>query len=169
MTKKGFIVVLFLFVMALPTYAAEIHQAVMAGDMARVRVLLDRNPDVINLAEDGITPVLYAAYQENRKMVDFLLSRGAENTIFVAAIIGDFSKVKRFLDSNPGLVHGKDQNGQTPLHWAANKGHIRIVKLLVSYGAKINIKDNTGWTPLEYAEEMKRKDVAGYLRRNGAR
>ena len=97
-------------------------------------------------------------------MVTFLVSRGAQIDIFVVTIIGDAAKVKAFLDSNPNLVNARDQNGQTPLHWAANKGHIRIVKMLVDGGAKTDVKDNTGWTPLEYAEEMKKKDVVKFLR-----
>lgn len=160
--------VLMFLAATLPGYTAEIHQAVMAGDFAKVKVILDKNPSLVNTSEDGITPVLYAAYQENRKMVNFLVSRGARTDMFVVTIIGDKAKVKSFLDANPNLVNAKDQNGQTPLHWAANKGHIQIVKMLVSLGAKINLKDNTGWTPIEYAEEMQRKDVVKFLKQKGA-
>ena len=34
------------------------------------------------------------------------------------------------------------QNGHTPLHRAANQGHIELVKLLLSSHAKLNIKEN---------------------------
>ncbi len=164
MMKTSVSAILMVLVMVASGFGGEIHQAVMAGDMGRVRAMLDRNPGLVNVAEDGITPVLYAAYQEDRRMVTFLVSRGAQVDIFVVTIIGDAAKVKAFLDSNPNLVNARDQNGQTPLHWAANKGHIRIVKMLVDGGAKTDVKDNTGWTPLEYAEEMKKKDVVKFLR-----
>ncbi|MBA4393533.1 MAG: hypothetical protein C0407_08275 [Desulfobacca sp.] len=167
--KKFLIFILLFLVLGSSAFASEIHQAVMVGDLAKVKAILDQDPKLVNSVEDGITPVLYAAYQENKKMVRFLLSRGAQDNIFVATIIGDSVKVKSFLNTNPSLVNAKDHNGQTPLHWAANKGHIQIVKFLVSQGAQVTLKDNTGWTPLEYAEEMKKRNVVHYLRQHGAR
>ena len=34
------------------------------------------------------------------------------------------------------------QRGDTPLHWAAEKGYTEIVSLLISNGAGINSKNN---------------------------
>jgi ankyrin repeat protein len=39
----------------------------------------------------------------------------------------------------------------TPLHLAANKGHIEVVKLLIEHGAYVNAKNNNGWAPLHEA------------------
>ncbi len=36
------------------------------------------------------------------------------------------------------------QDGRTPLHLAAEKGHPEIIKLLIDKGAKVDIKDNVG-------------------------
>jgi ankyrin repeat protein len=46
-------------------------------------------------------------------------------------------------------VNQLDANGQTPLSWAAEKGHEEIVRLLLKTGTVyVNSKDQFGWTPL---------------------
>jgi ankyrin repeat protein len=42
----------------------------------------------------------------------------------------------------------KDTNGQTPLSYAAGKGHKVVVKLLLEKGAELETKDTSGRTPL---------------------
>ena len=38
-----------------------------------------------------------------------------------------------------------------PLHWAAEKGHLEVAKLLLTRGAEVDAKDTDGWTPLQRA------------------
>jgi len=42
---------------------------------------------------------------------------------------------------------------ETPLHYAANNGHLRVVEYLVNQNADINAKDNDMKTPLGLASE----------------
>jgi len=42
-------------------------------------------------------------------------------------------------------------NNWTPLHLAAQKGHLDVVEYLVNQKAEINSKDNQGKTPLGIA------------------
>ncbi len=39
-------------------------------------------------------------------------------------------------------------SAKTALHWAAKKGHVQVVKFLVSSKAEINVQDSQGNTPL---------------------
>ena len=41
-----------------------------------------------------------------------------------------------------------DSLGHTPLHRAASKGNLSVVKLLVSHGSSLDLRDNSGCTPL---------------------
>ncbi|XP_060545373.1 ankyrin repeat domain-containing protein 66 [Pantherophis guttatus] len=46
-----------------------------------------------------------------------------------------------------------DWSDRTPLHWAAAKGHSKIVKLLVERGARLILRTEAGWTPVHFAAE----------------
>jgi ankyrin repeat protein len=48
-------------------------------------------------------------------------------------------------------VNEIQKTGSTPLHGAAYYGQTNVVKLLLSYGAKTNIKNNFGHLPIEEA------------------
>ena len=48
-------------------------------------------------------------------------------------------------------VNAKNEDGQTPLHFAARRGHTETVKYLVEKGADVNAKNKYGQTPLHYA------------------
>ena len=41
-----------------------------------------------------------------------------------------------------------DSYENTPLHRAASKGHVKMVKLLLQYQVDVNYKDKVGNTPL---------------------
>jgi ankyrin repeat protein len=47
----------------------------------------------------------------------------------------------------------KDNNGRTPLSWAAEGGDKAAVKVLLENGAELESKDNNGQTPLSWAAE----------------
>ena len=57
----------------------------------------------------------------------------------------------------------RDGDGATPLHFAASRGHLSVVKWLVFHGAKADEKDDGGRTPLDDALENRHADVAELL------
>jgi len=59
-----------------------------------------------------------------------------------------------FLLTNGSPLDPRDKMNQTPLHYAASKGNIEAVKVLVSKRAVINKQDSEGDTPLHYAATM---------------
>jgi ankyrin repeat protein len=79
------------------------------------------------------------------------------------------TSVKRLLSIRNINVNVKDDwNGWTPLHWAADKGHIEIARLLLQNGAEVNVRSNGGWTPLYWAAENGHIDILHLLVENGA-
>ena len=58
--------------------------------------------------------------------------------------------------------------GATPLHFAADRGHEEVVKLLISKGADVNAVCRYGLTPLTLATVAKRKDIMELLIKQGA-
>ena len=67
------------------------------------------------------------------------------------AIATDIEKLVLKLIRKGASVHARTERGNTPLHFAAVKGHIGIVKLLVKYKANPNSQNSEGLTPLHYA------------------
>jgi ankyrin repeat protein len=74
------------------------------------------------------------------------------------------------------LERGADPNiqnrfGDTPLHKAALRGHVDVVKLLLVYGADPTVEDKVGKTPLDLAKAEGRREVVSvieeWLRRSG--
>jgi ankyrin repeat protein len=56
--------------------------------------------------------------------------------------------------------NAKNINGQTPLHIAVRAQDTKFVKLLVNAGAKLDVKDNEGLTPVDHARgERKEKEL----------
>jgi ankyrin repeat protein len=54
-------------------------------------------------------------------------------------------------------------NDQTPLSWAAEKGHEAVVKLLLDKNADVESKDTNGRTPLSWAAEEGHEAVVKLL------
>ncbi|XP_056160247.1 acyl-CoA-binding domain-containing protein 2 [Syzygium oleosum] len=65
-------------------------------------------------------------------------------------------------------VNVKDSEGRTPLHWAVDRGHSKVVELLVSKDADVNAKDDEGQTPLHYAVVCDREGIAKFLVKQNA-
>jgi ankyrin repeat protein len=51
----------------------------------------------------------------------------------------------------------------TPLHFAADRGHIEIVNILIANGADVNAVDEEGQTPLMIAEICDNQVIFSYL------
>jgi ankyrin repeat protein len=67
-----------------------------------------------------------------------------------------------------GYVHAEDERGASPIHWAAAKGHVDVVKALLRKGAPLEQQDVNLTTPLHRAAMMGRLEVAAALLLEGA-
>jgi ankyrin repeat protein len=72
-------------------------------------------------------------------------------SLFQAIEQNNTDKVKKIIVSNSSLANAIRGDGWSLLHIASRKGNPEIVKLLITKGADINIKDNNGETPLHKA------------------
>jgi ankyrin repeat protein len=80
-------VLLFLFLVAFSTalFSLEIHDAVRAGDLARVKALLEKDPGLVNAkAPNGKTPLFVACIEKKGlEMVRYLGDHGAEVNVSI--------------------------------------------------------------------------------------
>ncbi|CAF0970998.1 unnamed protein product, partial [Adineta ricciae] len=77
-------------------------------------------------------------------------------------------KVKQFISEGDD-INLQDNHGWTPLHEAANHGHVDIVRYLLDCKANINIKANNGITTLIDACNSGRLDIIEVLLSYGAK
>ena len=66
-------------------------------------------------------------------------------------------------------ANAKDDDGSTPLHYAAAKSNKEVNELLIVEGADVNAKDEDCETPLDFANKVKRPKIADLLRKHGGK
>jgi cytohesin len=91
-----------------------------------------------------------------------------DDELLKAAENGNLIKVQTALENGANPNAKNNNNGSTPLHIAAYKGHVEIVKILLDRGADLNAKDNTGHAPLHWAAIEGHVDVVRVLLDRGA-
>ena len=116
----------------LPLTVTEFHEAVIDGDLEKVKKMLDEDPKSIRLLanskdHDGIAPLHWAVLYGKIEMAKCLIDNGAD------------------------VDMKSTSDGATPLHLAAIYGEIEIVKSLIDNGAHVDLKDKDGETPLRWA------------------
>ena len=161
--------------------------ALMRGvfDAQRVKLLLAHGANPNLHSSFGNTAVILAARSaDSHRTVSLLLDHGAEanatnnwgaTALSAACAGGDIETAKILLD------RGADPNaapklceegflfagGRTPLAWAAFRGNVPLVRLLISHGAEVNAEAMLG-TPLAQAAWADRLEAAQVLIASGA-
>ncbi|KAI0756725.1 ankyrin [Daedaleopsis nitida] len=80
------------------------------------------------------------------------------------AIAGDTEALQTYFQQHPDAnVNALDENGYAPLHLAADRGHIDVVKLLLDRGADARIKDEDEFTAKELAHIAGHVEIANLL------
>jgi ankyrin repeat protein len=87
-----------------------------------------------------------------------------------AAQSGDTARLKELLDHNRSFASMPDQQGYTPLHYAAYFGHVDTARYLLSIGADLTAVtlDPLRSHPLHAAASSGNADVAALLLESGA-
>ncbi|KAK9813324.1 hypothetical protein WJX72_012535 [[Myrmecia] bisecta] len=83
-----------------------------------------------------------------------------------AASKGDLDRVRQLW--TPQTLNSTDQDGWTPLHYAAFRGHLPVVRELLYRGANVTATEKKGRTALHLAAFGGNKDVASILCSRGA-
>jgi uncharacterized protein len=160
--------------------AANLMEAVEAGDLKQLQALLDAGGDVHESDEE--TVLSKAAERGRTDLVDALLQAGADpdfGGIYVplcrAVSSGNIDVVKRLITARP-KVDAQQEDGSTALILAAAAGNLAMVQLLVAAGANPKLRDEDGEAPIFKARESQavleflkplsaKKDVAAATQR----
>lgn len=111
-------------------------QAAKLGDVPFMKLLLDYGADASITTTEGATPLMAAAGVGIWQVGE---SAGTNEEAFEAAKIC-------YAQGND--VNAADANGDTALHGAAHRGVNELVTFLIEKGAKLDVVNGIGWTPL---------------------
>lgn len=155
--------------------ALDVFEASAAGDLARVRALVEAEPGLANaVAPDGFSPLGLAAFFRRREIAAYLLSKGADpsapsrNPMKVTPLhsavsgAGDTAIATLLIEAGAD-VNVAQRHGWTPLHGAAHGGDVEIVTLLIARGADVDARNDDGLTALDMARERRHSEVAALL------
>ena len=153
----------------------RLHFAINSGQLAKVEHLIESGVD-LNFAapSNGQTPLILSVLTGRVSIATALVKAGADVSIAektswrrrplqLAARAGHTALVADMLCRSPGEVHTVDAMLFTSLHYAAVRGHVDVVRLLVDAGAVLDAADDRGRTPLFRAAEFGRASVVQLL------
>lgn len=120
--------------------ATPFYRAARSADVATMRLLLDKGADPSRASDDHTTPLIAAATGQGAR---FAGGEERPEPEFVEAI-------KLCLDKGAD-VNAANDRGETAMHAAAQRGADLIVQFLADRGAKLDLKNRAGRTPLDLA------------------
>jgi ankyrin repeat protein/L-ascorbate metabolism protein UlaG (beta-lactamase superfamily) len=157
---------------------APIHFAAMYGNMNILRKLIAKGADIKKKTRNEYDPLSYAVMRGHAEVAKLLIDNGVTVKVedlnrngcqpLREAFFEGYDSIITMIFNYPIDLNQKDSAyGRTVLHWTAIKGDKAGSELLIQKGAKINEKDNAGFTPLYYAGKYGHRDVAEFLKTQG--
>ena len=135
----------------------DFFKAVEFDNAEKVQQLLERGFDPNSPNSKGQPALMAAMQQSSNKVVDLLVnwptsklsikSPQGETPLMLAALNNKMDLAKLL------ILRGADVNqpGWAPLHYAATKGHIEMMRLLIDNSAYLDAESPNGTTPLMMA------------------
>ncbi len=154
--------------------APSLHDTVARGDVERVRMMLERDPQLASARGHlDKTPLHYAVTYKQSECLELLLRHGADinapdytgmTPLHVAAMLGRKEEAEWLLDHGAEL-EPRDIFGDTPLMTAAIFGNGHIVELLWRRGADLHARNNDGRNALELARHYRQERAEKFIER----
>ena len=152
----------------------EFQEAVNKGSLAKTEKILTEHPE---FAKDetwfwGEGILVFAAKENNRKMIDLLMSYGAKvpailkwaQSYYFERLDGATYMMEKGMNPNTMSWHQV-----TLLHDMAQKGDIKKAELLIKYGADIDpVEEEYQSTPLGMAARWGHTEMVNFLLAKGA-
>ena len=135
----------------------DFFAAIKKDDAAAVSALLARGIDPNTLGPEGLTGLFMAARAGHAKVALVLLeapdtdvecrNTADESPLMLAALRGDLPLARALIARDADV----NKTGWAPLHYAASRGQIAMIDLLLEHNAYIDAESPNGTTPLMMA------------------
>ena len=158
-----------------------LHTAVSEGNSSMQSLLISemtkRNYSIDMKNDFEQSPLLVAARINDIEAVERLLEAGAKANIsnfnnwtafHSATALDNHDMLSLLLQHYSKGANSKDLLGFTPLHYAAAKGDLIAMRILIDHGAKVNTRNNEKRTPMHEAARNNQVFAIRLLYENGA-
>ncbi|XP_065650592.1 uncharacterized protein LOC136078729 [Hydra vulgaris] len=140
------------------------HRACQFGRLLVV-TLLDEKGALLEVKDkNNYTPVMCAVWKGHVKVIKYLTDRGVQinltdvhnKNVFHIAVQENQLEALEFLLEQDILdkINDVDYVYKTPVHFAAAKGNVQALEMLINKNAHINVRDNQERTPLHLAADQ---------------
>uniref|UniRef100_A0A3Q2QFF9 Euchromatic histone-lysine N-methyltransferase 2 n=1 Tax=Fundulus heteroclitus TaxID=8078 RepID=A0A3Q2QFF9_FUNHE len=159
-----------------PTYQPEsqnrrsaLHAAAQRGLLEVCYMLIQAGAQVDAKDKDLRTPLLEAVINNHVDVARYLIQNGAcvyhveedgYTGLHHAAKLGNLEIVNMLLETGQVDVNAQDNGGWTPIIWAAEHKHVKVIKSLLNRGADVSIKDKELNVCLHWAAYAGNIDIA---------
>jgi ankyrin repeat protein len=125
----------------------DLFEAVMQNDKGRVKDLLDHGANPNEPAPNGYAPIIQSTFSGvDPEICKMLVEHGA----------------------NVNVVTPPNQKGYwnkwTPLFYAVNQKRSELVAILLAHGARTDLRDGQGKSPMDLAKQVKSDEIVQQLR-----
>jgi len=152
----------------------QLHEAAAAGNLSRVKKIVEEKPDLAKgYSPDGFPVMALAAAFGHEDVARYLHGQGADinatatngtgYTALTGAVAGSHGSIVKWLAENGANVNYRYAKGHSPLLEAAANGRLDIVRTLAAHGADLHARTDAGKSALNFAEERGHKEVAEFL------
>ena len=161
-------------------YGGLMKAVVRSGNDKLLRLMMDHQVDMNIVSGEGWTALFWAAYFDRQKMMEMLLEPFSafsgvsidlqDNNGWTAlhlAALSNYTITKMLIQSGAN-VNALDDQGESPLHKAANMGRKANARHLLNAGANIEAANEEGITALREAFEHGHDGVVRLLLQRGA-
>ena len=164
----------------IPEKETPLHLALFKDERSYLevlKVLLEYEADVNKPRSDGCTTLHLAAKYGCVDAVRSLLEAGADpaatnrkghSVLYFAVSAGQTDVAKLLLDEGVDANFSKNGDAMRVLFKAAEEARTELLQLLIDRGADIEVRDDSGWTALQFAARYSTEPTVRLLVDSGA-
>jgi ankyrin repeat protein len=153
----------------------DIFEAAATGDVARLRALLEAEPEhARSFSGDGWTALHLAAAFGSEAAVSTLLDAGAlvdgvsrnpqrNQPLHAALALGKNAEIVQLLLDHDASANAAQAGGFTPIFSAATANRKDLAEMLLTHGADPHAKSDAGKTAADFARERGHAELAAWL------
>ena len=131
-----------------PLDTTTLWEAIEYNNVKIVQHYLTKGFDMNPKYRDGLSPIVYAVFNESNEVIDLLLNKGIEvgyefdsrPLICIATMFNQLRTVKLLLKHGAN-VNDLDGSGVTPLMFAAREGNVEMLQFLIEKGADKTLRE----------------------------